>query len=136
MQDNYARKLQRKINKRIRFINNSIKNDPLWKGRFVLLQKQAIIHEYPDHSGYYGNFVFYIIDKKTGLYKEEIFDNYEIFHSFTLFWAINNFIIQDIKAWEENPSPRDSNLINWVEKPIIKKKRIGFGKCLSGKYYM
>lgn len=134
-----ARKLQRKVNAFVRSLNKTIEEDNLWRGRFVVRQKQAVIHEYSDKSGWHGHFVMRIYDKKTGLYKEECFDHYELDHAWKLWWFVNNFIVQDVKVWEENPSPRDEGFVpkeGYKNVPLRAVKLVGWETHCSGKYYM
>lgn len=106
-----ARKLQRRVNTIVRKQNKALEDDNLWCGRFVVRQKQAVIQEYSDKSGWYGHFVMRIYDKKTGLYKEGCFDHYDFMHGWKFWSFINDFIVQDVKVWEENPSPRDEGFV-------------------------
>lgn len=134
-----ARKLQRKVNAVVRGLNKTIEEDNLWRGRFVMRQKQAIIHEYSDKSGWYGHFVMRIYDKKTGLYKEEYFNHYELERGWSLWWFVNNFIVQDVKVWEENPSPRDEGFVpkkGYKNVPLRAVKLVGWEKRLSSKRYI
>ena len=134
-----ARKLQRRVNAVVRRQNKALEEDNLWCGRFVVRQKQAVIHEYSDKSGWYGRFVMRIYDKKTGLYKEECFNNYELEHGWHLWCFVNDFIVQDVKVWEENPSPRDEGFVpknGYKDVPLRAVKLVGWEKRLSGKRYM
>lgn len=138
MSRNGNRKLQCRVNKVVRAQNKSIENDNLWKGRFVVRQLQANIKQYDDNSGWYGHFVMRIYDKKTGLFRDEIFDNYDFErpYGWDFFWFINNFIVDDVKVWEENPSPRDDNFApknGYRDVPLRAVKRVGWEKRISGK---
>ena len=140
MATNGARKLQRKVNAVVRKQNKAIELDSLWCGRFVIRQKQAVIHEYSDHSGWYGSFVMTIYDKKTGLYKDGIFDHCDLLYSsWKFFWFINDFIVKDVKVWEENPNPRDEGFVptkGYENVPLRAGERVGWEKRLSGKRFM
>lgn len=135
-----VRKLQRKVNAVVARQNKAIEEDNLWRGRFVVRQKQAVINEYSDHSGWYGSFVMTVYDKKTGLYKDEIFDHWDFLHSgWKFFCFVNDFIVQDVKVWEENPSPRDEGFVpakGYKNVPLRAVKRVGWEKRLSGKRFM
>lgn len=135
-----ARKLQRRVNAVVRRQNKALENDNLWRGRFVVRQKQAVIQEYSDKSGWYGHFVMTVYDKKTGLYKDEIFNDWDFLHTgWKFFWFVNDFIVQDVKVWEENPSPRDEGFVpkmGYKDVPLRAVKLVGWEKRLSGKRYM
>lgn len=135
-----ARKLQRRVNTVVRKQNKALEDDNLWRGRFVVRQKQAVIQEYSDKSGWYGHFVMTVYDKKTGLYKDEIFNDWDFLHTgWKFFWFINDFIVQDVKVWEENPSPRDEGFVpkrGYKDVPLRAVKLVGWEKRLSGKRYM
>lgn len=134
-----ARKLQRRVNAVVRRQNKALEEDNLWCGRFVVRQKQAVIHEYSDKSGWHGHFVMRIYDKKTGLYKEECFDHYDFMHGWKFWSFVNDFIVQDVKVWEENPSPHDKDFVpkrGYKDVPLRAIKLIGWEKRLSGKRYM
>ena len=134
MKSKSLRKLKRKVNKQIRYLNNTISKDNLWKGRFVVRIKQSIYKQYADKSGYYGYIVLRVIDKKTGKYKEESFDSSSIVNlnfNFTLWNFVNTFIIHDIDVWK-NENPYEEK-IDWNKKPIILKEIIGFPIIFSGK---
>ena len=130
-----VRKLQKKVNKFIRNENSLFEKDTLWQGRFVIRQIAANIKQFEDKSGWYGTFVLRIYDKKTGIYEDKIFNNYEISSWFMFSW-INSFIIDIVKVWEENPSPRDANFIperGYKNVPLRAEKRYGWEKRISGK---
>ena len=132
MKSKSLRKLKRKVNKQIRYINSEISKDNLWKGRFVLRIKQSIYKQYADKSGYYGHIVLRAIDKKTGKYKEDYFNSSSIVNlNFTVWEFINTFITRDIDVWKnENPY---EEIIDWSKKPIILKEIIGFPIIFSEK---
>lgn len=132
MKSKSLRKLKRKVNKQIRYINNVISKDELWRGRFVLRIKQTLYKQYKDKSGYYGHIVLRIIDKKTGKYKEDHFDSIQIVNlSFTVWEFVNTFIVQDINIWK-NENPYEEK-IDWNNKPLVLKEIIGFPIIFSGK---
>lgn len=134
-----ARKLQRRVNAVVRRQNKALEEDNLWCGRFVVRQKQAVIHEYSDKSGWYGIFVMRIYDKKTGLYKEKCFNHYDFMYGWKFWSFVNDFIVQDVKVWEENPSPCDEGFVpknGYKNVPLRAVKLVGWEKRLSGKRYM
>lgn len=134
-----ARKLQRKVNAVVRKQNKALEEDNLWRGRFVVRQKQAVIHEYSDKSGWFGSFVMRIYDKKTGLYKEECFDYHDFIHGWKFWYFVNYFIVHDVKVWEEKPSPGDEGFVpkkGYKDVPLRAAKLVGWEKRLSGKRYM
>lgn len=92
---------QRALNKYVRAINENIKNDELWRGRFYLRQKEFYFYSYEDHSGWYGVVVLEAIDLKTGQTKEICSRVNELImwegHDIWLF--MNNFIVEDCDVW-------------------------------------
>ena len=108
MKDRKKQKAKRKINRIIRSWNRSLAEDELWLGRFYIHNYATHIHRYGDNSGTYAYIELVIIDKKTGLYKKGQFNNNEL-ETWKIFNFINNFIVDDVDVWNENPSPRDNN---------------------------
>ena len=116
MRNHKKHNLKSKINKAIRAINNNIAEDNLWKGRFVVLNRAMWIYEYDDGSGVYAVVRVAAFDKKTRKYEELIMDEYDILGywgngSFKLWNFINDFIVDKVKVWSENPSPRDKDFV-------------------------
>lgn len=108
MKNNDVKKVMRKINKDIRFLNKQIETDDLWRGRFYAHPIRFDYERYDDRSGV--AFLYYIvfIDKKTNknaLYKIRIGTPTKFYNH--LGWAMNGFIMDYIQAWTENPSPYD-----------------------------
>lgn len=101
------KKHQRMINREVRYLNKSIENDNLWRGRFVCRQKEAFFYIYEDKSGATLSVCLEFIDKKTGQ-REEFYINSgylsSSFGSSRLFWAMNSFIVETCDAWrKEDP---------------------------------
>lgn len=107
------KKYQRAFNKKVRAMNANIKSDNLWKGRFEMRQKDAYFEQFSDGSG--GILVTFmrVYDKRTHYYKDfKIeFAPYLHFNDWHLWEAMNRFITEDAKVWEEDPSPRDEGFI-------------------------
>ncbi len=105
---------QRAINQMIRMINENVKNDELWQGRFYVRQIDARWHTYEDKSGAELFVVLQFIDKKTGISKTycDTVNHWRYFNGSHLWWAMNNFIINDVQVWEEDPKP---NTLEWFE---------------------
>lgn len=100
---------QRKVNKTIRNLNESILEDNLWKGRFVFKQIWTGFHRYEDGSGGSLHCIVRGYDKLTGYYKDfrmEYFGN-----SYFLkgdFWVMaNDFIVEYANVWSD---PYQNNL--------------------------
>ena len=119
------RKMQRKARKALQKINRDIEKDSLWQGRFVIRQvgKQFLKHE--DNSGYKVCYTLAVVDKKTGNYILAYVDDYAIENKWKLFVLMNNFIIDDVKVWDEVPNPRDPAFkFNWINYPVVLKNKI------------
>ena len=98
------KKIQRKINRAIRFVNENIASDDVWKGRFVIKQKSIWMKTYEDKSGV--EVIAQIVLKDLETQKEEIIrvnkidllginSNSRI--SYRLWGRINNFICECTK---------------------------------------
>lgn len=109
---------QRAMNKLMRDLNKNIENDSLWQGRFYVKQTAAQWHEYEDKSGAELWVVLSFIDKKTGMTYEtaETVNHWRMWNGSHLWWEMNNFIVEKVKAWDENPAPNTDEWfanINW-----------------------
>ena len=107
------KKHQRVMNKVVRDMNNSIKNDPLWLGRFYARQLDGWFEEFEDHSGanLYVRFRFY--DRKTGITRDTSYDSVNCWRRFGhLFFELNDFIVNDVKVWE-NEDPYNDEKIDY-----------------------
>ncbi len=98
---------QRAMNKLIRKLNENIKNDCLWHGRFFIRQESAQWYEYDDGSGAELLVILQFIDKKTGyVWKTaETVNHWRIWNGSHLWWEMNSFIVDKVKVWEEDPRP-------------------------------
>ena len=113
-----AKKHQRRMNKYMRDLNENIKNDNLWQGRFYIHQVDRQRFVYEDHSGTEFWVALEMVDRKTG-YTKRIVDtvNHWTFGN-SLWWEMNNFIIDDVRVWSEDPKPGSPEWftnINWVK---------------------
>lgn len=101
------KKAQRRINKIIRGVNESILKDDIWNGRFYLQQLASWIYPWADNSGLTGNVYCKMIDLRTGFTKEYMFDLIDFEHPFTshIWLTVNKFIVEDSNVWAENPNP-------------------------------
>lgn len=114
MKNKELKKIQRYVNKQVKRVNDSILNDSLWNGRFVVKQTNRINYRYWDGCGYYSNFAFELKDLKTN--KRTLFlgyhiNNNDVFFPCHLFEALNNFIIDNCKVWEDKDDPREDKTI-------------------------
>lgn len=107
------KKHQRLLNREMRRINNSVYNDPLWKGRFYMRQVRSEFLRYEDKSGYELFSVIELRDRQTGITKKiGAFVNSLCWGS-RLFWEMNNFIVEDCNVWKEKPTYETT--IDWRE---------------------
>ena len=111
------KKYQRALNKIVRNLNNSIKNDWLWNGRFVMRQNCAYCLPFEDKSGVMFHFVLEFKDTKTGRVENNMFDNYDAD------WAIwewaNRCITEIWNVWDEDPNPNKQARIEGRQPPEL-----------------
>lgn len=99
------KKYQREVNKIVREWNQSIKNDWLWNGRFVLRQYAAYFWPYEDKSGATFNVWLEFTDTKTGAQEIMDFNNYDL--EWRLGEWMNRCITEYWKVWDEKPNPNE-----------------------------
>lgn len=100
------KKIQRHINAVLRALNRNIENDPLWLGRFYAHQEQIIYEMSEDGSYCYARVKVKFIDRKTGKYYYHYFRKEDFMCSSYRIWqAMNDFIVEHCKVWEEDPRP-------------------------------
>lgn len=91
---------QRQINHYVRMMNQNLKNDPLWQGRFEVRQvgPTSFFH-YDDHSGAALIVTLQIIDKVTGDYVNatKSVNEWCWYNGTDIWWFVNNTIIK----WRE-----------------------------------
>ena len=96
------RKHQRQLNALCRRWNNNIKNDTLWRGRFVVEQVSTRMWWFDDKSGGIMQCVLRFRDKKTGKTQLWYTNALEAFSQ--MYFHFNAFIVDYCKVWEtENP---------------------------------
>lgn len=99
------KKYQRALNKIVKKFNQSIKDDWLWNGRFVMHQEEAYFKSFEDHSGALFDFMLVLVDTKTGREEAKYFDNYNV-EWYMYEWA--NWCITEVwKVWSEDPKPSE-----------------------------
>lgn len=78
----------------MRKLNNSIKNDEFWKGRFIVRCKESYLRNFDDLSGCYLFVRLRFIDNKTGKHFDvyNTADNFTSFGGSKLFWLMNDII--------------------------------------------
>lgn len=115
---------QRVINKAIRDMNKNIQNDNLWNGRFFC----RLIHSpkwtlYEDKSGgiMFVNVEF--CDKKTQKRWIQGFNTNDMI-SYHFWMAMNDFIVKQIKVWDEEPAPSIHNPEYWQNIDVEMKYEI------------
>ncbi len=97
---------QRAMNDLVRDMNANVYNDPLWKGRFYVRQVAAQWYEYEDKSGAELWVVLRFTDQKTGITHTvaETVNHWRYFGGSHLWWEMNNFIVDKVQVWDENPT--------------------------------
>lgn len=96
---------QRRINRYMRDLNNNIKNDNLWQGRFYVHQIGRQRYNYEDGSGMELWVTLEFIDRKTGRTKQVLDTVNSWTFSGDLWIEMNNFIVNDVNVWSEDPRP-------------------------------
>ena len=99
------KKYQREVNKIVRKWNQSIKNDWLWDGRFVLRQRAAYFLPFDDKSGAEFNVWLEFTDTKTDAKEIKNFNNYDL--EWHLGEWLNRCITEYWKVWDEKPNPNE-----------------------------
>lgn len=119
---NTRKRYQRQVNNIIKQLNNTMIKDNLWRGRFFCRQEKSQIQSYLDGSGEWLLVTIQYIDKKTNKYKSVPIRYYpaskDLFTA-NLYMVMNDFIMKDLKVWQEIPSPSDKAFIqDWSNKTI------------------
>lgn len=96
---------QRRINRYMRDLNNNIKNDNLWQGRFYVHQIGRQRYNYEDGSGMELWVTLEFVDRKTGRTKQILDTVNSWTFSGDLRIEMNNFIVSDVNVWSEDPRP-------------------------------
>ena len=110
MKNTYFKKVQRAVNRAIHTVNRQIRNDHLFKGRFVMRQVSNYTYRYPDNSGYSYDVVVEIRDLKTGL--STIYQPIMVIYGFDndglsplteskFYMYMNDFIVEKSGFWQE-----------------------------------
>ena len=97
------KKALRRVNKVVRDLNENIRRDNLWRGRFWIRQKEFCCRPYFDHSGLEGYVILEFHDLKTGYSSDKLFDliNFEAPFTWHLFREINQFITEECDVWRK-----------------------------------
>ena len=96
------KKRLRKAVHSLKELNRVILKDDLWHGRFYAKMLGFQRYFYPDNSGMSFFFKIEFVDLKTGITKIGYFDEYDM-HTARLFWAMNDFIVMYVNAWQDDP---------------------------------
>lgn len=98
MQNKQYKKLQRKMNRAIRHLNENIANDDLWKGRFYAHQTWAAFGTYEDKSGVTAIVEVAFIDKLTEVVYKTFLRANDILG---ISWWSNKFSNCGYQLWHE-----------------------------------
>lgn len=102
MKSHHRRNHQRWLNAICRNMNTSIRNDDLWRGRFVVEQVATYMEWFNDKSGGLLHCILRFRDKKTGITKIWYTDCLDV--NWRMFYQMNNFIVEDCAVWDnEDP---------------------------------
>lgn len=110
MRDKMRAKYHKRAMKMIRRLNKNIANDNVWHGRFIAMNKAEQWVKFNDNSGGILYIIVRMYDKKTKKYRDYRWE-YMLNSRFNA-WHIsmdigNNFVVEQIDAWNENPDPRE-----------------------------
>ena len=125
-----VKKEQRRLNKNIKTWNKSLNKDNLWQGRFQLRQTARYVARYEDGSGFEIWYDIAIVDKRSGNYIVVRASQWQIENGWRFWSQVNNFIIKDVKVWDEVPSPRDKEFVkDYTKEPLKLVKMLDFRSC-------
>lgn len=93
---------QRWLNKYIRWVNDSIRDDSLWMGRFIVDQVSTDMEWFNDGSGGLMHCHLRFRDKKTGITRDWYTNCLEV--RWNIFFKMNDFIIKDCEVWKKEKS--------------------------------
>lgn len=99
-------RIKKNIKEAIDKINNNVYNDDLWLGRFEMILNKIRFQRFEDWSGYTALIEITLLDKRTSLTKKEYVGYSEIFLGSHLWNFMNDFIVQVVKVWQEDPRPQ------------------------------
>ena len=105
MRDKQRKRAQKKINKSVRTLNKNIKNDSLWRGRFVVRQLKSFWWRFEDGSGGELHALLEIRDLKTCLHMSFFVNNYNT--SWKLWENGNKFIAEYSGVWNNIDEVKD-----------------------------
>lgn len=124
MRNKMRKKYQRNLNKKIKEVNKSLEDDDLWLGRFVIKQTNANFIKFSDNSGGWLLVELTIYDKKTNIsqiYYVE-YAPWKTTFNWSIYKILNEFIVDVIKVWEENPNPYHCSRVDWRNKKVEVKE--------------
>ncbi len=121
MRDKQRKQAQKKINKSVRALNKNIKNDSLWRGRFVVRQLESFWWRFEDGSGGELCALLEIRDLKTGFYMRFSVNNYGT--GWKLWKNGNKFIAEYSGAWDDIDAIKNDKT-DWSKVKWIPKKEI------------
>ena len=121
MKDKQRKKAQKTINNSVRALNKNIKNDNLWRGRFIIRQTDAYWERFEDGSGGELRVWLEIRDLKTGLYMGFSINNYGT--DWKLWENGNKFIAEYSGVWnnidEVKEDKTDWSKVKWIPKKEV-----------------
>ena len=100
MKNKEVRKLRREICKNFRMMNNNLRDDYLWRGRFEVRMKDFQYRKYFDNSGYQVWVCARLIDHKTGQIRDLWGNYFDWTSGWKVFVEMNNFIVEECHVWE------------------------------------
>lgn len=89
-------------------MNNNIKRDDKWKGRFYVKQYDRIFRKYEDGSGFSVRYFIEFLDRETGAAATAIIHS-SVFADWELFKYMNDFVIRVVDGL-----PGHCPLLDWL----------------------
>jgi hypothetical protein len=99
----YSIKNQIELSQNIKKLNDNIRNDELWLGRFYIKRQKP----------FSSCLVF--IDKKTQrhMWENNSLLSWNFLFGHKIWRSMNDFIIHSCKVWEEEPRPSTKNAVDY-----------------------
>lgn len=103
------KKRQKRFNQIVKTLNNTISQDTLWMGRFVVRQLDRTVFPYSDGSGASIKYRIGIYDKKTKYYAFGFIEDFNapMFSTLALRRAVDKFIVEILDVWTNETPKKD-----------------------------
>ena len=108
-----VKKIQRSVNKEARHLNQTLEEDPLFKGRFYIHQLERVVHRYDGEL--YCSFLFEFVDRETGKFAHYWFNDTDFngISKWRVWEKMNFFITEYVDFWGAKPRPTRETTIDY-----------------------